>query len=130
MSNLCHSFAKCAIFQFIFIPRLLYCWPMFGKVKNFAMRKMLESQLKNAPPEQREMILGLLEKDPKLFEKIAKDMQAEMKSGKNQMAAAMKVLPKYQKELQAAMSPEMKEKLAEMQRGAAGKFNPNGSIRR
>jgi hypothetical protein len=76
------------------------------------------------------MIMEMLEKDPALFEKIAKEMQAELKSnGNNQMAAAMKVLPKYQKEIMTVMSPEMKEKLAQMQMGAQGKFNPNGSIR-
>jgi hypothetical protein len=103
---------------------------MFGKVKNFAMRKMLEKQLKNAPPEQREMIMALMEKNPAVFEQIAKEIQAEMKKGTNQTAAAMKVFPKYQKEILAAMSPEMKEKLAKMQMGTAGQFNPNGTIRR
>ena len=85
--------------------------------------------MKNVPEDQREMIMGLLEKKPELFEKIAKEMQAEMKSGANQMTAAMKVLPKYQAELMEIMTPEMKEKLASMQQGIAGKFNPNGSIR-
>lgn len=87
--------------------------------------------MKDAPPEQQKMILEMLEKDPALFEKIAKEMQAELKrNGNNQMAAAMKVLPKFQKEIMGAMSPEMKEQLVKMQMGAQGKFNPNGSIRR
>lgn len=104
---------------------------MFGNLKNFAVKKLLEKQMKDAPPEQREMIMALLEKDPKLFEKIAKEMQEEMKkNGNNQMAAAMKVLPKYQKEIMTAMTPEMRQKLIDMQGGSAGKFNPNGSIRR
>ena len=46
------------------------------------------------------------------------------------MAAAMKVLPKYQQEIMKVMSPEMRDKLAQMQMGSQGKFNPNGSIRR
>ncbi len=75
--------------------------------------------------------MTLMEKDPKLFEKIAKEMQEELKkNGNNQMAAAMKVMPKYQKEMLAAMTPEMKQKLMQAQAGAAGRFNPNGSIRR
>ena len=58
-------------------------------------------------------------------------MQEELKTnGNNQMAAAMKVLPKYQQEIMEVMSPEMKEKLMKMQAGAAGQFNPNGTIRR
>lgn len=104
---------------------------MFGKVKNFAIKKLLDKQLKDAPPEQREMITSLMEKNPEVFEKIAKEMQAELKTnGNNQMAAAMKVLPKYQNEIMSAMSPEQKQKLMQMQAGGAGKFNPNGSIRR
>jgi hypothetical protein len=105
---------------------------MFGKLKNFALRKLLERQLANVPADQKQMIMEMLEKDPKLFEQIATEMQAELKkNGNNQMAASMKVLPKYQTQIMAAMSPEMKEKLMKMQGGgAAGKFNPNGSIRR
>lgn len=104
---------------------------MFGKVKNFAMKKVLESQMKNVPEDQKQMIMEMLEKDPKLFEKIAKEMQEELKSnGNNQMAAAQKVLPKYQKEIMAVMSPEMKEQLVKMQMGTQGQFNPNGTIRK
>jgi len=103
---------------------------MFGKVKDFAVKKLLESQLKNVPADQKEMIMTLVEKDPDLFGKIAKELQAEMKnSNGNQMAAAMKVLPKYQKEIMAIMPPEMQQKMASMAAGIQGKFNPNGSIR-
>ena len=86
--------------------------------------------MKDAPPEQKEMILGMIEKDPQLFEKIAKEMQDELKrNGNNQMAAAMKVLPKYQQQILGVMTPEMKDQIAKMQMGAQGKFNPDGSIR-
>jgi hypothetical protein len=104
---------------------------MFGKLKNFAIKKALETQMKNVPEDQKQMIMEMLEKDPQLFEKIAKEIQAELKvNGNNQMAAATKVLPKYQKEIFAIMSPEMKEKLMKMQMGTQGQFNPNGSLRR
>ena len=104
---------------------------MFGKLKNFAIKKALETQMKNVPEDQKQMIMEMLEKDPALFEKIAKEIQAELKvNGNNQMAAATKVLPRYQKEIFAIMSPEMKEKLMKMQMGAQGQFNPNGSLRR
>jgi hypothetical protein len=69
--------------------------------KNFIMKKMLQSQTKHLPKDQQEMILGMLEKDPELFETIAKEMQAEMKKGKGQMSAAMAVLPKYKARLEA-----------------------------
>jgi hypothetical protein len=104
---------------------------MFGKLKNFAIRKALETQMKNVPEDQKRMIMEMLEKDPALFEKIAKEIQAELKvNGNNQMAAASKVLPKYQKEILTIMSPEMKEKLMKMQMGSAGQFNQNGTVRR
>lgn len=104
---------------------------MLGKIKNYAIKKVVQSQMKNVPADQQEMIMSMLEKDPAMFEKIAKEMQVELKAnGNNQMAAAMKVLPKYQKEIMGAMTPEMKEKMIKMQMGTQGQFNPNGSIRR
>lgn len=67
------------------------------------LRKMLKSQLKDVPQEQQEMLLRGFEKNPELFEKIAKETQAKMKEGKDQMSAAMEVMQKYQKELQEAL---------------------------
>ena len=95
---------------------------MFGKAKNFMMKKLLERQLKNAPAEQRDALMAVFENNPKLLEDIAKEMQVEMKGGKDQMAAAMKVLPKYQAEIQKAMGNKMP------QQGSGAQFNPNGSI--
>jgi hypothetical protein len=104
---------------------------MFGKLKQFALKKVMQSQMKNVPADQQEMIMTMIEKDPALFEKIATEMQAELKrNNNNQMAAAMKVLPKFQKEIMSAMSPEMKDKLVKMQMGAQGQFNQDGSIRK
>ncbi len=97
---------------------------MFQNAKNFVTKKLLERQLKDAPAEQKELIMTLLEKNPKLFEKIALEMQTEIKSGKDQMAAAMKVMPKYQKEIQAIMGGKIKIP----QGGPSVRFNPNGSI--
>ncbi len=98
---------------------------MFGKAKNFLMKKLLERQLKNAPADQREMIVTLMERNPELFEKIASEMQAEIKSGKTQMSAAMKVMPKYQKELQSIMGDKMKQQ--QSQSGSV-RFNPDGTL--
>jgi len=95
---------------------------MFGKTKNFMMKKVAERQLKDAPADQKEMIMTLMEKDPELLEKISKEMKAEMKAGKTQMSAAMKVMPKYQKQLQGLMGDKMPTK------GGGAQFNPNGTI--
>jgi len=105
---------------------------MFTQLKNMAMKKVLQSQMKDVPADQQAMIMEMMEKKPELFQKIATEMQAELKSnGNNQMAAAMKVLPKYQSEIMEVMSPEMREKLAGMMGGQqTGQFNPNGTIRK
>jgi hypothetical protein len=95
---------------------------MFDKAKNYMMKKLLERQLKDAPPEQKELIMTLVEKDPELFQKISVEMQAEIKSGKTQMAAAMKVMPKYQAQIQALMGNKMP------QQGGGTRFNPNGTL--
>jgi len=47
--------------------------------------------------------MTLLEKDPALFEKIAKEVQEEMKKGKSQMHASMAVMPKYKAQIQKLM---------------------------
>ncbi|MBX9906416.1 hypothetical protein K2X96_00790 [Patescibacteria group bacterium] len=75
-------------------------------LKNFLMRKMLQSQTKNLPKEQQDQVMMMLEKDPDLFMKIAQEVQEEMKKGKDQMAAAMAVMPKYQDKLKELMGPK------------------------
>lgn len=105
---------------------------MFSKIKQAAMKKLIKSQMKNVPADQQQMIMELVEKEPELFQKIAKEMQAELKTnGNNQMAATMKVLPKYQTQIAAAMSPDMRQKMMQMA-GAnrTGGFNADGSVRR
>lgn len=72
-------------------------------IKNFLVRKLIESKMKDVPADQREMIIGLVEKNPELFQTIAKEVEMEMKSGKDQMAATMAVMQRHQTELQALM---------------------------
>lgn len=63
------------------------------------MRKMIESKMKDVPKEQREMIMNMIEKNPDFFQKIAVEIQQEIGKGKDQMAATMEVMQKYQNEL-------------------------------
>ncbi len=65
--------------------------------KNFIIRKMLRTQ--GVPPEQIEMFIKMMEKDPKLFEKIAAEIQEKVKNGMDQTQAGMQVMQKYEKEL-------------------------------
>lgn len=68
--------------------------------KNFLVKKLMKSQLKNLPKDQAEMIGAMVEKDPELFMKIAKETKELVKGGKDQMAATMEVSKKYRKELE------------------------------
>jgi len=95
---------------------------MFGKIKSFATRKLLEKQMKDAPQEQQEMVMKMFQEDPELLETISKEIEAETKKGLSQMQAAMKVMPKYQGRLQKLMGGQMQQK--------GQGFNPNGTIRR
>lgn len=60
---------------------------------------MLKSQLKNVPEKEQEKLLGMIEKNPDLFAKIAKETKEAMDGGKDQMSAAMEVANKYKEEL-------------------------------
>jgi hypothetical protein len=70
-------------------------------IKEFFLKQAVKHGTKNLPKDQQEMLQKAVEKDPKLFEKIAKEIDALKKSGKPEMYAALDVMKKYQKELQA-----------------------------
>jgi len=65
--------------------------------QNFLLKKMLKSQ--GVPPEQVDMLVAMIEKNPELFKKIASEIQEKIKSGMSQMDASMKVMEKYKEEL-------------------------------
>lgn len=71
--------------------------------KNFLMKQMLKRQMKGVPEAEQEKMLSMIEKNPELFQKIALEIQAEMKTGKDQMVATMTVTKKYEAELREAM---------------------------
>jgi hypothetical protein len=68
-------------------------------IKDFFLRKMLSSQMKGVPQADQDKVYAMLQKNPELFQKIAAEVQAEMKKGKNQMAATMEVVKRYEAEL-------------------------------
>jgi 2-oxo-4-hydroxy-4-carboxy--5-ureidoimidazoline (OHCU) decarboxylase len=68
-------------------------------IKTFLMKKMLASQMKGVPQAEQDKILTMIEKNPDLFQKIGTKVQAEMKKGKDQMAATMEVVKRYEAEL-------------------------------
>ena len=72
-------------------------------LKQIAMKKMMEKQMSQLSPEQRTVVMKMLQENPEFFENIAKEIEAEVKSGKNQMAAAISVMKKHQAKMQELM---------------------------
>jgi len=68
-------------------------------LKDFLMKKMLASKLKDMPAEERDKMVAIIEKNPELFQKVALEVQEKIKQGQNQMTATMAVVKKYQEEL-------------------------------
>ena len=70
-------------------------------IKEFLLKQAVKRGTKNLPKDQQAMLAAAVEKDPALFAKIAKEIEALKKGGKPEMYAALDVMKKYQKELQA-----------------------------
>ncbi len=67
---------------------------MFG---NFILKKML--RMKGVPEAQIDMFVSMMEKNPELFQTIAKEVEEKTKSGMSQEQASMLVMKKYEAEL-------------------------------
>lgn len=65
--------------------------------KNFLLKKMLRTQ--GVPEAQIDMFITMMERDPKLFETIAKEVKAKMDGGVDQQTASMEVMKKYENDL-------------------------------
>ena len=72
--------------------------------KNFLMKKLLKSKMKDIPEAEQEKMLGAIEKNPDFFQNIALEIQAKIKEGKDQMTATMEVMHKHQEELKKIMN--------------------------
>ena len=69
-------------------------------IKEFLIKQAMKHGTKNLPKDQAELLNKAVEKNPKLFEKIAKEIDILKKAGKPEMYASLDVMKKYQKELQ------------------------------
>ncbi len=69
-------------------------------IKEFFIKQAVKHGTKNLPKDQAELLQSMVEKNPDLFAKIAKEIEALKKTGKPEMYAALDVMKKYQKELQ------------------------------
>ena len=68
-------------------------------IQNYLMKKMMAQQMKNVPQAEQDKMFAMIEKNPDLFQKIALEVQAEMKKGGDQMSATMKVVKQYEEDL-------------------------------
>lgn len=72
-------------------------------LKSFLLKKIMKSKMKDVPEAEQDKMLALIEKNPEFFQKIALEVQEEMKSGKDQMTATMNVMGRHQEELKKIM---------------------------
>jgi hypothetical protein len=72
-------------------------------IKNFFLKQLLKSKMKDVPASEQEKIFAMLEKNPEFFTKVAEEVQTKIKSGKDQQSAVMEVLTAHKDELQKIM---------------------------
>lgn len=65
----------------------------------FLAGKVVDWKLRNLPEGEREMIKTLLQANPKLFEAIAKEIEAKKKAGMPEQAAAMQAFFAHKNEI-------------------------------
>lgn len=68
--------------------------------KEFLLKQMIKRQMKGLPENEIDRIVGIVAKNPEIFKKIGDEIQAKVKSGRSEQAAAMEVMRAHQAELQ------------------------------
>ncbi|MFT5280975.1 MAG: hypothetical protein ACI9AR_000422 [Flavobacteriaceae bacterium] len=104
----CTMFIKKVYLEIFLI--LLHFIYMFKKLKQKAMGMAMRSQMKKqgVPADQQDAMVKFMTENPELFEKIGKEIQHLIKSGKPQMAATMEVMKKYKDQLKGlGLAPKM-----------------------
>jgi mRNA-degrading endonuclease RelE of RelBE toxin-antitoxin system len=76
----------------------------------FLAKKAVQAKLKDLPPEQRDLIMTLMEEHPELLKKIQKEIKEKKKAGLDENTASMQVMFKYQGEFQKIMMEKMNRK--------------------
>ncbi|MDQ5957401.1 MAG: hypothetical protein QG614_376 [Patescibacteria group bacterium] len=91
-----------------------------GVIKNFFLKNAAKMSTKDLPKDQQDFILNIVDKNPELFEKIAKEIKELTDKGKPEMYATFEVMQKYQKDLQSTMQGEDTEKLKQVANSVMG----------
>lgn len=79
---------------------ILYNTQKYMGIKQFFTKQATKYATRNLPESEKEVINALVQENPELFEKIAKETKELMKQGKPEMYASFEVMKKYQNELQ------------------------------
>lgn len=69
----------------------------------FLSQKVLDWKLRGVPEAQRETIKAVMQQNPKLFEAIAKEIDAKKKAGIDEKAAALQVFFAKKQEIAKAV---------------------------
>jgi mRNA-degrading endonuclease RelE of RelBE toxin-antitoxin system len=72
-------------------------------IKDFLIKKMVQSKMKNLPKEQQDMIIALVSENPEFFKKIQAQIESKKKQGQNEQLAMMQVMRENQAEIQKLM---------------------------
>jgi hypothetical protein len=72
-------------------------------MKTFLMKKMMASKLQGVPQAEQDKLFAMIEKNPEFFQKVALDVQEEMKKGKDQTTAMMEVLKRNEDKLKGML---------------------------
>lgn len=72
-------------------------------IKDFFLKQALKHKMKDVPPEQRDRLMAVMEKNPDFFKKVGEEVQKKVKGGMSEMAATMVVMREHQAELQKIM---------------------------
>src|SRR5687768_17549609 len=80
----------------------------FHMLKNFLLKKLVQSKLKGLPQDQQDMIMTVVTENPDLFKRIADEVKAKTKNDMNEQMAMMAVMREHQGELQQILTSKMK----------------------
>ena len=83
-------------------------------IKDFFIKNAAKFGMRNMPEDQKAMMMNMIEKNPGLFEKIAKETKDLVDAGKPEMYATFEIMQKYQKEMQEILKGEDQNKLREI----------------
>ncbi|MDD3693944.1 MAG: hypothetical protein PHC89_00935 [Candidatus Pacebacteria bacterium] len=72
-------------------------------IKDFFIKKLVQSKMKGLPKEQQEMVMALVSENPEFFKKIEEQVSQKKKNGLNEQHAMMQTIRENQAELQKMM---------------------------